>query len=86
MIKQGRKQINFKMQYFISYLPFYYPIFRTGLRATDVVAAGDLVPAGPGLVTPALETCCMMRVIQLGGYHDDSCVISTTHERQTISR
>jgi len=27
-------------------------LFRTGPRATYVVLAGDLVPAGPALVTP----------------------------------
>jgi len=31
-------------------------IFKTGPRATNVVLAGDLVPAGAVLVTPALET------------------------------
>jgi len=33
-----------------------YAIVRTGPRATYVVRAGDLVPAGTMLVTPVLHT------------------------------
>ena len=31
-------------------------IFRTGLRATDIVTAGASVPAGAGLTTPGLDS------------------------------
>ena len=48
MTEQGRKQIYFNMQYFISYS------YRTGLRVTDMVTAGDSVLAGTGLVSLGL--------------------------------
>lgn len=37
------------------YLLVSFAICRTGLRATNVVTAGDLVPAGPVFVTPDLK-------------------------------
>jgi len=36
-------------------------VFRIGPRATHVVLAGDLVPAGTMLVTPALKTWKLCR-------------------------